>query len=69
MTKDEVRAIPSGSHVSCLLNNGRLGSVKITSIKTWKREPERIEVGVKYGMYEFTTFDAAEAAQRFVVEV
>ncbi len=30
---------------------------KITSIKTWKRNPNRIEIGLKYGLYRFAKID------------
>jgi hypothetical protein len=69
LTVDEIRAIPTGSRVPIILNNGRLGECTITSFKTWKREPQRIEIGTKYGMYEFAKFDLAQAQQRFVREV
>jgi len=67
MTEAEVRAIPSGGHVDALLNSGRLGTVKVTSFRTWKRDPARVEIGIKYGMYEFATFSLPEAMARFVV--
>ena len=69
MTKAEVWALPSGGHVDTILLNNRLGQVKITSIKTWKRLPERIEIHVKYGMYEYATLSLDEAMRRFVVVI
>ena len=69
MTKAEVWALPSGGHVDTILLNNRLGQVKITSIKTWKRQPERLEIHVKYGMYEYATLSLDEALRRFVVVV
>lgn len=69
MTVDEIQAIPKGHRVECLLNNGRLGSVKVTSIKTWKRDPQRVEIGVKYGMYNCATLSLIDASHRFVVRV
>jgi hypothetical protein len=33
---------------------------RITSIKTWKRSPERIELKVKRGLYEYATFNQDE---------
>ena len=69
MTKAEVWALPSGGHVYTILLNNRLGQVKITSIKTWKRQPERLEIHVKYRMYEFATLSLDEALRRFVVVV
>jgi hypothetical protein len=35
------------------LNSTGLSRVRVTSVKTWKRSPERVQVNVKYGMYTF----------------
>ncbi len=69
MTRDEIMQT-SHSHVRCLLNNGRLGQVKINgNIRTWKRDPNRVEIPVKYGMYEFAVLSLDEALQRFVMVI
>ena len=68
MTRQEVMALSYGNHPAVILNDGRLGECKVNgAIKTWKREPDRIEIPVKYGMYECARFDLAEALRRFVV--
>jgi hypothetical protein len=68
MTRDEVMALRYGSHPSVILNNGRLGTVKINgAVRTWKRDANRVEIPVKYGMYECATLDLSEALRRFVV--
>lgn len=36
---------------------------RVTSIKTWKRSPEHIEVRVKRGLYEYATFTQDELNQ------
>ena len=70
LTRDEIMALGYSRHVPIILNNGRLGECKINgAIRTWKRDPDRVEIPVKYGMYEFGTFSLAEAMERFVVEV
>ena len=70
MTLDEIKALRPGDHPSMKLNNGNIGTVKVNGeIKRWKREPDRVEVPVKYGMYECTRLDAGEAMRRLVVEV
>jgi hypothetical protein len=70
MTRDEVMQLHYGQHPEVILNDGRLGEVKINgAIKTWKREPDRAEIPVKYGMYECARFSLDEALQRFVVRV
>ena len=70
MTRDEILALGYGDHPAVILRSGKLGAVKINgAIRTWKRDPERIEVPLKYGMYEYATFDMRESLERFVVEV
>lgn len=41
-------------HCGILDRNGNIAQVKITSVKTWKRNND-IEVNCKYGMYEYFT--------------
>lgn len=68
MTREEVLALRYGDHPEVLLNNGRVGVAKVNgAVRTWKRNPSRIEVPVKYGMYEFATLDLEQALARFVV--
>jgi hypothetical protein len=70
LTKDEILALHYGQHVAVILNNGKLGQVKINgAVKTWKRDADRVEVPIKYGMYECATFSLAQALDRFVREV
>lgn len=70
MTRAEVMALGYGNHPEVLLNNGRLGTVKINgSIKTWKTDPDRVEIPVKYGMYEMARLSLSEALNRFVVRI
>ena len=67
LTFDEVLALQAGQRVPFMRNDGRLGEVKINGkVRTWKRDKDRIEVPVKYGMYECATFNKTEALQRFV---
>lgn len=68
MTRAEIMALSYGDHPSVLLNDGRLGECKINgAIKTWARDPDCVEIPVKYGMYECARFSLAEALARFVV--
>jgi len=70
LERAEVLALAAGSHALCVLNSGRVGHVKINGrVRTWQRTPGRIEVPIKYGMYEFAVFDLNTAMERFVVEV
>lgn len=69
LTRDEILALGSGFHVLAIRNDGKVGRVKINgSIRTWKRDPNRVEIPLKYGMYEFATFSLDEALARFVKE-
>jgi len=34
-----------------IFHNGK--RFKVTSVKRWKREPDRIEIGLKYGLYQY----------------
>ena len=36
---------------------------RVTSIKTWKRSPDRVEVRCKHGMYDHARFDETELDQ------
>ena len=58
ITLEEAKNLDSVSHCLVLLNNGNVGHVKINGkVKRWKREPDRIEIPVKYGLYEYVTLD------------
>ena len=68
LTLDEIKSLVN--HADIIANDGTLRRVKINGrVRTWKRDASRVEVPVKYGMYEYATFGANEALQRFVVVV
>lgn len=70
LMRKEVMALLPGVRVGCILNDGRLGDVRINGrIRTWKTDADRVEVPVKYGMYEAATFSLKEAMTRFVIEL
>lgn len=57
MTLEEGKLLGYGDHIWFLSNDGSARQVKVNgAVKRWKREPDRIEVPVKYGMYEYATF-------------
>src|SRR5262245_13144623 len=57
MTVEEAKLLSYGDHPFAQLNSGRYGVVKVNGApKTWKRDPYRVEVPTKYGMYEYATF-------------
>ena len=53
MTVQEAQQLRSGGHVQFEGKDGRIRNLKVNGRpKTWKREPGRVEVPMKYGMYE-----------------
>jgi hypothetical protein len=40
--------------------DGSAMRAKVTSIKTWKRNQSRIEIGLKHGLYDYAKFDQDE---------
>jgi hypothetical protein len=63
MTVQEAKVLRSGTplhHVSKTNADGTPMRAKVTSVKTWKRSPERVEVRVKRGLYEYASFDERE---------
>ena len=67
-TLDEVKALEYGQRVPFLGDDGQVRAVKVNGKpKRWKRDIDRVEVSVKYGMTEYARFATAEALKRFVV--
>jgi hypothetical protein len=65
MTLQEARALKAGDYIYHLTKKNADGTpmrARITSIKTWKRDPGRIEVRYKRGLYEYGTLQAFELA-------
>lgn len=49
------------SHIWFKTMHGEARQVKVNGkVRTWKRDPNRIEVPVKYGLREYATFTAAD---------
>lgn len=65
MTPSELKALSGHAHI--IANDGTVRNVKVTSVKVWKTRPNDVEIGVKYGMYEYAKFTMVEALTRFVV--
>jgi len=56
MTIEEAKALRYGDHVSCIANDGTARRLKVNGApRTWKRDPLRVEIPFKYGMYEYGT--------------
>ena len=63
LTIDEAKRLRSGSHVWFYTAQGDAKRAKVNGKpKTWKRSPERVEVPLKYGLYEYATFDENDIA-------
>lgn len=70
LTREEILALRPGQHIGCRLLSGGVGQVKINGkIKTWKREPDRVEVPVKYGMYECARLSLQDAMAKLCRQV
>lgn len=49
----------ANSHITFLSNDGTSRTAKVNGqVRTWKRDANRVEVPIKYGMYEYGTFTA-----------
>lgn len=65
LTLVEIKALRN--HALIVGNNGEIFRVKVNGIvKTWKRDPSRFSVPIKYGLYEYARI---EELDRFVVEI
>ena len=66
MTLQEAKALKTGDYIHHVIKKNADGSpmrARVTSIKTWKRSPERIEVRCKHGLYDYATFTEHELSQ------
>jgi hypothetical protein len=66
MTLEQAKSLKSGDRVFHAFKKNADGTpmrAKVTSVKTWKRSPDRVEVRVKRGLYEYATFDENELDQ------
>jgi hypothetical protein len=60
ITLGEAKNLGYGDRVYTLDRNGNAAEIRVSSkVKTWKRDPNRIEVSFKYGMYENFRMDTA----------
>ncbi len=54
LTEEEKRQLTSGNHVYIQSSCGCFRRVKINGQpKTWKHQPDRVQIPYKYGLYEF----------------
>ena len=49
------------SHITFLSIDGTARTAKVNGkVRTWKRDPNRVEIPIKYGLYEYGTFTARD---------
>jgi len=70
MTRAEILGLRAGERVWFVANDGKARQLTITGrIRTWKRDSERVEVPIKYGLYEYACFDLPTALKRLLKPV
>jgi hypothetical protein len=57
MTLDECKSLSAGDVLYATSTLDKIMTLRVTSIKTWKRDTNRIEVRVKYGLYKHYVFE------------
>lgn len=66
MTADEAKSL--GSHAHVISHQGEIRNVKVNgATKTWKRDLTRVEVPLKYGLYEHFTDTAIDGTMQYLV--
>jgi len=61
MMLEEAKLLHYGDSIWVLARDGSARRVKVNgAVRRWKREPDRIEVPFKYGMYEYGTLYARD---------
>ena len=56
MNLKQAKQLKKGDHVTAPRYSAGVNDVKrykVTSLKTWKRNPARIEIGLKHGLFTF----------------
>lgn len=70
ITLEEVKNLRYGETVKALLNNGKLGNVRVISqVKRWKRNPNRVQVSFAYGLYEKVRMEFPEMQGKIFIEL
>ena len=68
ITLEEAKNLSYG-HANILDRHGKVRNIKINGkVRTWKRDPNRIEIPCKYGLYECFTLTSRDYTD-IVVEV
>jgi hypothetical protein len=70
LTAAEIMALGPGERVLAVLRSGRVGEARVNgAIRTWKRDPGRVEIPMKYGFGEYFTLSLREAEDILVAEI
>ena len=69
MLLDEIKDLGPGDRV-WVTAGGFAITIKVNGVvKRWKREPDRVEVPVKYGLYDCDRWDTETALARLLVMI
>lgn len=63
ITLEQAKGLPQGTilhHRFCKNADGTPERWVVTSVKTWKRRPEMVEVKVKRGLYQFQALNLVD---------
>lgn len=66
MNLQEAKTLKAGDYIHTphkFNADGTPMRAKVTSVKTWKRSPERVEIRYKRGLYEYGAFNERELHQ------
>lgn len=66
-TRTEVLALKAGQEVHFITNQGKVARAKLTGkVRTWKKDENRVEVPLKFGMYDSFVLDLHNACTKLV---
>lgn len=69
ITLDEAKTLRNRDNVWVIDRNGNAASVRVnSSVKRWKKDPDRIEIGFAYGLYEKFRLDTLSILRDIYVE-
>lgn len=63
MNIETAKGLKQGQMVYHTIKRNADGSpmrAKVTSVKTWKRSPDRVEIGLKHGLYDYAKFNETD---------
>jgi hypothetical protein len=69
-TLEDINRLRYGREYWFISNQGTARKCRVSSaLKTWKKDPNRLECSFKYGMYESVRWSKDEMLQRLLMEV